>query len=139
LSWTLVAVNVAGHAKRTTTNAVWFVSYAAGNIIGPFLFLPDEAPRYLTPIKALAGMFGSCIFFTVCLGVTMFAENRRSKEFVVLEDIADEDGFTDRTDGENMAFRYKLQRDVQAFTPELKMGLAGNYSTYTFEDKVVAI
>jgi hypothetical protein len=69
----------------------------------------------------------------------MFAENRRSKEFVVLEDIADEDGFTDRTDGENMAFRYKLQRDVQAFTPELKMGLAGNYSTYTFEDKVVAI
>jgi hypothetical protein len=34
------------------------VFYAAGNIIGPFLFLPDEAPRYLTAIKTLAGMFG---------------------------------------------------------------------------------
>jgi hypothetical protein len=64
--------------------------------------LPDEAPRYLTAIKALAGMFGSCILFTVCLG------NRGRKEFVVLEEIADEDGFTDRTDVENKAFRYKL-------------------------------
>jgi len=74
LSWTLVAVNVAGHTKRTTANAVWFLFYAAGNIIGPLLFLPAEAPRYFTAIKALAGMFGSCIFFTVCLGGIMFAD-----------------------------------------------------------------
>jgi hypothetical protein len=86
LSWTLVAVNVAGHTKRTTANAVWFVFYAAENIIGPFLFLPDEAPRYLTAIKALAGMFGSRIFFTVCLGGIMFVENRR-REWVVSEGV----------------------------------------------------
>jgi hypothetical protein len=93
LGWTLVAVHVAGHTKRTTANAVWFVFYAAG-IIGPLLFLPDEAPRYLTAVKALAGMFGPCIFFTVCWGVIIFAENRRRKEFVVPEEIVNEDGFS---------------------------------------------
>jgi hypothetical protein len=30
LSWILVAVNVAGHTKRTTANAVWFVFYVPG-------------------------------------------------------------------------------------------------------------
>jgi len=108
LSWTLVAVNVAGHTKRTTANAVWFMFYAAGNIIGPFLFIPSEAPRYFTAIKALAGIFGSCIFFVACLWVIMFTENRRRGEFVIPDEIGNEDGFTDRTDRENKAFRYKL-------------------------------
>lgn len=82
--------------------------YAAGNIIGPFLFIPSEAPRYFTAIKALAGIFGSCIFFVACLWVIMFTENRRRGEIVIPDEIGDEDGFTDKTDFENKAFRYKL-------------------------------
>lgn len=108
LSWSLVAINVAGHTKRTTANAIFFVFYAAGNIIGPFLFLTWDAPRYLTAMRAFAGIFGSCIFFTFSVGVIMFLENRRRSTFDIPDEVGDEDGFTDRTDVENKAFRYKL-------------------------------
>lgn len=40
---------------RRTYQTYSFVFYAAGNIVGPFLFISKEAPRYLTAIKTLAG------------------------------------------------------------------------------------
>jgi hypothetical protein len=80
--------------------------------------LPDETPRYLTAIKALARMFGSCIFFTVCLDVIVFAENRRRKDFVVPKEIADENGAN--------------------FYPSNGNGCSRTLS-YTFEDTVAAI
>jgi hypothetical protein len=80
------------------------------------LFLSDETPRYLTAIKALARMFGSCIFFTVYLGVIVFAENRR-KDFVVAKEIADENSAN--------------------FYPSNGNGCSRTLS-YTFEDTVAA-
>jgi hypothetical protein len=108
LSWSLVAANVAGHTKRTTANGVWFVFYAAGNIIGPFLFKTGEAPWYFTAIKTLCGMIGSCLFCASSLFVILFLENKSRAALNLPEDIGDEEGFTDRTDRENKAFRYKL-------------------------------
>jgi hypothetical protein len=42
----IIASNVAGYTKRTTVNAVMFMGNCAGNITGPFLFFPGEAPGY---------------------------------------------------------------------------------------------
>ncbi len=108
LTWSLVAANVSGHTKRSTVNGVEFVFYAAGNIIGPFLFFPTQAPRYLTAIKTLAGMYGACILFTTCIGLLMLMENRRRNKIALPEEVVDEQGFRDRTDVENKGFRYKL-------------------------------
>jgi len=108
LTWSMVAANVSGHTKRSTVNGVEFVCYAAGNIIGPFLFFARESPRYLTAIKTLAGMYGACILFTASIGLLMLRENRRRDQIALPEELVDEQGFLDTTDRENKGFRYKL-------------------------------
>lgn len=114
LNWTLVTTNIAGNTKRATVNGVLFVSFGCGNIIGPFLFLPAEKPRYLTAIKTLAGMYGGCILMVSCLYITMKMENRKRDKLdrrdgvMLLEGEGTEEGFADMTDKENRAFRYKL-------------------------------
>lgn len=120
LNWSIVVANFAGHTKRMTVNGVNFICYAAGNIIGPFMFDPDEAPRYMSAIKALCGMYSSCMFFTACIGGLMWWENRkRDARLAVMtggehvnagygDTEVNEVGFTDRTDKENPHFRYKL-------------------------------
>lgn len=75
---------------------------------GPFLFFAKESPRYLTAIKTLAGMYGSCILFTGIIGIIMLIQNRKRNAISLPEEIIDEQGFTDRTDFENKGFRYKL-------------------------------
>jgi hypothetical protein len=42
----MIASNVAGFTKKSVASAMMFMSYTAGNIIGPFLFFPSEAPEY---------------------------------------------------------------------------------------------
>lgn len=42
----MVSSNVAGFTKKAVTSAMVFIAYCAGNIIGPFLFFPSEAPGY---------------------------------------------------------------------------------------------
>lgn len=80
LTWTIVAANIAGHTKRTFANGIEFVFYAAGNIISPFFFIPDEAPRYPTAIKALCGVYAGGITFTTILGLYLWWQNiKRSK------------------------------------------------------------
>lgn len=108
LNWTMVATNFAGNTKRSTANGVLFVFFAMGNIIGPFLFLPSEKPRYLTAIKTLAGMYGGCILMVSCLYITMATDNRRRDRSPVFDGEGNEEGFADKTDKENKAFRYKL-------------------------------
>ncbi|KAF9880446.1 hypothetical protein CkaCkLH20_02400 [Colletotrichum karsti] len=119
LNWSIVASNFAGHSKRMTVNGLNFICYAGGNIIGPFMFDPDESPRYMSAIKALCGVYASCMFFTACIGVLMWWENKKRDARIGSiagteandghdEAEANEVGFSDRTDKENPHFRYKL-------------------------------
>lgn len=120
LNWSIVAANFAGHTKRMTVNGLNFVCYAGGNIIGPFMFEPSEAPRYMSAIKALCAVYAACVLFTALMGLTLWSSNRRrdaaARSRTHDEDVAttaDQDfvgdvGFQDRTDKENRAFRYKL-------------------------------
>jgi MFS family permease len=42
----MISSNVGGFTKRSTVNAIFFVMYCVGNVIGPQLFFESEAPRY---------------------------------------------------------------------------------------------
>lgn len=46
ISLSMITSNVAGFTKKAVTSAMMFIAYCAGNIIGPFLFFPSEAPTY---------------------------------------------------------------------------------------------
>lgn len=46
IALSLIASNVGGFTKKATTNAMFFVAYCVGNIIGPQFFYTNEAPRY---------------------------------------------------------------------------------------------
>lgn len=108
LTWTLIGSNVAGHTKRSMFIGGNFVTFGAGNAIGPFFFLPKEAPRYLTAIKTLAGTYGALVLLTATLGVLMWLANKRRDKEGEVDANSDEQGFLDQTDWENKGFRYTL-------------------------------
>lgn len=47
----MMASNVAGFTKKSVATSMVIIFYCAGNIAGPFLFFPSEAPRY--PVSLL--------------------------------------------------------------------------------------
>ena len=49
--------NTAGDTKRKFTTAMLFVGQSAGNIVGPFLFRPNEKPYYSRGLKANLSLF----------------------------------------------------------------------------------
>jgi ACS family allantoate permease-like MFS transporter len=46
ISLSMISSNVAGFTKKAVVSAMLFIAYCVGNIIGPFLFFPDQAPIY---------------------------------------------------------------------------------------------
>ncbi|KAK1248599.1 hypothetical protein MKX08_006819 [Trichoderma sp. CBMAI-0020] len=60
-SWS--AQNTAGDTKRKCTSALVFIGASAGNIIGPLLFTPDEAPSYSRGLRANVVFFSIVIVF----------------------------------------------------------------------------
>ena len=46
ISMSMISSNVAGFTKKAVATAMLFIAYCAGNIIGPFLFFPSDAPGY---------------------------------------------------------------------------------------------
>lgn len=49
--------NTAGDTKRKVTTGMLFVGQSAGNIVGPFLFRPNEKPYYSRGLKANLALF----------------------------------------------------------------------------------
>ncbi|KAH7322691.1 major facilitator superfamily domain-containing protein [Stachybotrys elegans] len=60
-SWS--AQNTAGDTKRKTVSALVFIGASAGNVLGPLLFTPEEAPRYSRGLKANCAFFSLVIVF----------------------------------------------------------------------------
>lgn len=111
LCWSLPGVHIAGHTKRATVMGVFFVTYCAGNIGGPRLFLDSEVPRYPTAIKGLLGAYAALIVFTILYWALCWTTNRqRDRHRERGADFLAEgmEGFEDLTDRENHHFRYKL-------------------------------
>jgi len=109
----LITANTAGSTKRTTVNAIFFISYCVGNIIGPFAFKSSEAPRY--PSGIIAIMVSYCVEIVVLLLFARYLSwcnkvKARNAAEQGLDATSEEEkalmGFRDLTDTENPFFRY---------------------------------
>ncbi len=84
--------------------------YCAGNIAGPHIFLPSQAPRYFGAVKGLLVAYCIAAGLQVVYSLVCYMENkRRDREGLVADqEIEALEGFGDLTDKENVHFRYRI-------------------------------
>ncbi|KZM27982.1 uncharacterized protein EKO05_0007294 [Ascochyta rabiei] len=102
--------NIGGFTKKNTANAMIFIAYCAGNIIGPQLFFANEAPSYPSGFLAMMVCCGAAFVLCFILRIFLISENRKRDRETGLEGLSgDEAGdlnYADLTDKEMRAFRY---------------------------------
>ncbi|GAA92871.1 MFS allantoate transporter [Aspergillus luchuensis IFO 4308] len=100
----LITANTGGTTKRSVVNAIFFISYCVGNIVGPFAFKSDEAPQYTSGIIAM--LVAYCVEIFLLLGFAVYAAylNRTKDGITTTSGQTDTD--VDQTDRENVHFRY---------------------------------
>jgi hypothetical protein len=124
----LCTVTVAGHTKKMTTNAIFLVGYALGQMLCTQFWKVQYRPRNTVPWIIQMMTYVCDIIFIIALRFVLSRENKRRdaaklasgkeyEEFGYVE-ITREDGtivkvkvpiqFMDITDKENQAFRYAL-------------------------------
>ncbi|KAH8803568.1 major facilitator superfamily domain-containing protein [Xylogone sp. PMI_703] len=110
LQFALVNSNIAGHTKRSISNAIMFLGYATGFIIGPQFFISSEAPKYQTGFKTMIITFGTTTFVPLGLWVYLTWLNKRKEAKLLAsgrENVyARNEEFLDLTDREQDHFRY---------------------------------
>ncbi|KAG7886135.1 hypothetical protein KL936_005052 [Ogataea polymorpha] len=112
----IIGSNYAGHTKRATMSMLLLIFFAVGNIIGPFCFTSEDAPKYTKALATNLGCFCACFVIAVLLRLYLIWQNRRrdAKYGPVAELTEDErqqgiiNGMKDLTDTENKEFRYVL-------------------------------
>ncbi|KAL1854509.1 hypothetical protein VTK73DRAFT_8731 [Phialemonium thermophilum] len=110
----LITANTAGSTKRSTVNAVFFISYCVGNIIGPFAFKANEAPVYTSGIIAV--LVGFCVEIALLCAFAVYMRYMNKRKADTLAQLQVETGndeqeralaaFSDHTDWENPYFKY---------------------------------
>ena len=107
-----IGVNFAGHTKRSFVNGSVLLAFAAGNIAGPFIF-PSGQSNYARALAIIMIFF--CIQFVlawVIRGYMVWDNRKRDKKYGKVDRRAETDGavmgLMDKTDRENVAFRYVL-------------------------------
>ncbi|KAJ7704497.1 major facilitator superfamily domain-containing protein [Mycena rosella] len=113
LVFCLTTANVAGQTKRVAANALISAAFSIGNIIGPQLFKPKDAPQYI-PAKIIA-LVTALVTSAIAAALRIYygwqnkirddAERKEraagaEKEVVNIE-------WLNLTDRENKTFRYK--------------------------------
>ncbi|KAF5567984.1 allantoate permease [Fusarium napiforme] len=73
-SWS--AQNTAGDTKRKSTSALIFISASAGNIVGPLLYSPDEAPAYTRGLRSNLALYIVVIALVVVTSLHLARLNR---------------------------------------------------------------
>ncbi|POS81031.1 major facilitator superfamily transporter [Diaporthe helianthi] len=109
LALQMPSANLGGYTKRTSSSALVFLAYCAGNIIGPHAFLKEEAPFYATGCIVIL----ACAVAQVCLafGLRLLLQMRNKKRDAAAAAQTQQDDEldgADATDFENPAFRYLL-------------------------------
>lgn len=106
---TLVSVyqaNIAGHTKKTTLFAWYYVSWAVGNIIGPQTFRANQAPVYTGGTVAMIVCYVVAIAMVLTYGALCWRSNSARKEEIQREKELNERDWLDLTDRENKGFMY---------------------------------
>lgn len=110
LQYSWVAANYAGHTKKVTMNALLLMSFCLGNILGPLSFTAESAPEYVPAKAAIIGTCAAAIVFVGMLQGYYGWENKRREKIISEMGVGERlgMGFEDRTDRENVFFRYQL-------------------------------
>ena len=109
LSTALPMANTSGHSKKVTMNAIFFLAYCLGNILGPQVFRKGDAPEYTHGYIGLLCCVVVAIISISGYGYLCYRENkiRDATEGVVHDaEVSTEAAFTDLTDKEKKSFRY---------------------------------
>ncbi|CRL18209.1 Sucrose/H+ symporter, plant [Penicillium camemberti] len=107
LSTSLPMANTSGHSKKLAMNAIFFLAYCIGNIIGPQCFRSDDAPSYSRGYEGLLGCLVVAIVAILSYGVLCrWENNRRDKEAQSNVETSEVVAFSDLTDKEKRSFRY---------------------------------
>ncbi|KKY27146.1 putative allantoate permease [Diplodia seriata] len=101
----LPMVNISGHSKKVTMNAIYFIAYCTGNIIGPQVFRANDAPDYTHGYVGLLACLVVAMVAILAYGAMCAFENKR-KDSTVGKVAGSVDAFSDRTDKEKGEFRY---------------------------------
>lgn len=108
LSTSLPMANTSGHSKKLTMNAVFFLAYCVGNIIGPQTFRSSDAPTYSHGYEGLLACLVVAIACISAYGVLCHLENKKRDREQATGDqhVVAVDPFSDLTDKEKKDFRY---------------------------------
>ncbi|KGO69909.1 Major facilitator superfamily domain, general substrate transporter [Penicillium expansum] len=104
LALQMPATNLGGYTKRTTSVALVFLAYCAGNIIGPHAFLAKEAPIYQTGVKLILACSSAQAALAVLLRFVLARRNKQRDAAAAavgqLESSTDQSAGADLTDFE---------------------------------------
>ncbi|CAG8891877.1 unnamed protein product [Penicillium egyptiacum] len=111
LTLSMVSRNIAGQTKKSTVVAATFVSWAAGNAIGPQVFLDTDAPRYHIAWSVHLACYACMVSAVVYLRFHLKRENAKKDKILAESGLSAADptlihAFEDKTDRENLNFRY---------------------------------
>ncbi|KAF4944502.1 hypothetical protein FSARC_14656 [Fusarium sarcochroum] len=103
----MMSSNFGGFTKKTTISAMIFIVYCAGNIIGPHLFFPSEAPGYESGFLAIMICLGIATVFCMTLRFYLVWVNKKRDNAGEVLDVPLEGlNPSDKTDWEILQFRY---------------------------------
>lgn len=110
LQFSIVGSNIAGHTKRSVSNAAMFLGYATGFIVGPQFFLQSESATYPTGFMTMIITFAISCLSPLGLYVYLTQRNRmkecKPRESGAENVYARNEEFLDLTDREQGHFRY---------------------------------
>ncbi|KAL7270154.1 hypothetical protein RUND412_007144 [Rhizina undulata] len=103
--------NTAGHTKKVVTNAVLFLGYCTGNIIGPFFYKESQRPVYKLGIASMIFCHLLEMVLILLLRFLLSSENKhRDKAQAGQERNLAETAFKDLTDRENVCQFHPISR-----------------------------
>ena len=107
LGMSMLSRNTGGQTKKSVVTAMNFVSWAAGNAVGPQVFITTDAPRYFTAFATHMGCYVLLLIVIVTLRWHLKRQNRiKDRAQGGRQDMAFVHAFEDLTDRENVNFRY---------------------------------
>ncbi|KAH6885217.1 major facilitator superfamily domain-containing protein [Thelonectria olida] len=111
LALSMISRNVAGQTKKTVAVAFNFIFWAAGNAIGPQVFLANDGPRYFTAFATHLGCYSLLVVIILSLRWYLTNQNKKRDEMAArgvaeARDDALVRAWEDLTDKENLSFRY---------------------------------
>ncbi|KAI0100176.1 major facilitator superfamily transporter allantoate [Nemania sp. FL0031] len=108
--FSLISSNVAGWTKKTTTLAMYLISFCTGNIIGPQMYQPSDRPAYHTAITISLVSAGLSLLAFLAVYVWCRRQNAIKASIRAAPGYKKIDGqeFMDLTDRENSELVYAL-------------------------------